>query len=301
LQFLLAPIPDSEFLCPSSGGAACAFLASGGILSKDSAGVQRTITVSVVSHGQGRLVKLLLDDLDAYSAGLIDVILTVNIEEELLFDVKDYRFPVRIIRNTSPQGFGENHNAAFRQAHSRYFCVLNPDIRLNSEPFSALLFSLESDDIGIVAPLVCSTEGTIEDSARRIPTPLRIVAKLLMRNPKPDYVVGPDPVYPDWIAGMFMLFPSHVYECMGGFNERYFLYYEDVDLCSRLSLAGYRIMLNPEVSVVHDARRESHRNFRYLRWHLCSIIRFFLSVVFFRVMFRNVRRKVFHRLIKSRG
>ncbi len=247
--------------------------------------------MSVVSHGQGKLAKLLLNDLAAHSARMIDVVLTVNIGEKLPFDVKDYSFPIRVIKNPIPKGFGANHNSAFGESRSEYFCVLNPDIRFNSDPFSALLVSLQDDYVGVVAPLVVGTEGIIEDSARRIPTPFRILSKLFIREKKPDYVIGREPVYPDWVAGMFMLFPYQVFERMGGFDERYFLYYEDVDLCSRLRLAGYQIVLIPEVSVVHDARRESHRNFRYLRWHLRSIMRFFLSWVFLRHMLRRIRWK----------
>jgi N-acetylglucosaminyl-diphospho-decaprenol L-rhamnosyltransferase len=79
---------------------------------------------------------------------------------------------------------------------------------------------------------------------------------------------------------MFMLFPREIFKEIGGFDERYFLYYEDVDLCARLTLAGYRILLCNTVSAIHDARRSSHKNLRYMRLHLLSIIRFFFSDVY---------------------
>ncbi len=247
------------------------------------------VTVSVVSHGQGSLVKLLLDDLSQYSAPLIEAVLTVNVEEELRFDAKDYDFSIQIVRNAEPRGFGTNHNAAFSLRRCKYFCVLNPDIRLAADPFGPLLPLLADPTVGIVAPLVYSADGDIEDSARRMPTPLIIVGKLFDRNKGPDYPIGQATINPDWVAGMFMLFRSNVYAHMGGFDERYFLYYEDVDLCARLMLSGYKIALDPSVSVIHDARRESHRHFRYFRRHVASIARFFLSPVFFRYMVRRTR------------
>ena len=72
-----------------------------------------------------------------------------------------------------------------------------------------------------------------------------------------------------------MLFPRTVFEQLGGFDETYFLYYEDVDLCARLRKLGYRVGYCADVSVVHDARRASHRNLSYLRRHLASMARFF--------------------------
>jgi N-acetylglucosaminyl-diphospho-decaprenol L-rhamnosyltransferase len=65
-----------------------------------------------------------------------------------------------------------------------------------------------------------------------------------------------------------------------GFDERYFLYYEDVDLCGRLCLAGLRVVVCPDSQVVHHAQRSSRRSLKYLRWHLASMLRFFLSPVY---------------------
>jgi hypothetical protein len=86
---------------------------------------------------------------------------------------------------------------------------------------------------------------------------------------------------------MFMLFPACTYQSVGGFDERYFLYYEDVDLCARLRLLGHEIVLCPDATVMHHARRASHRNFRYLRWHLGSMARFFLSPAYRQVLYRR--------------
>jgi GT2 family glycosyltransferase len=83
---------------------------------------------------------------------------------------------------------------------------------------------------------------------------------------------------------MFMLFKPDLFSAVDGFDERYHLYYEDVDICARLKIAGYRIMACPTVSVIHSARRESHRNLRYMKWHLQSMLRFFLSRTYRRAL-----------------
>jgi len=237
------------------------------------------LSLSVVSHGQIGLISQLLQDIETHCQGFaLELILTLNIPETVHLDFKHYSYPVRVISNTVPKGFGANHNQAFQFAQSLYFCILNPDIRLHDNPFPELVAQLEDSGIGVVAPLVLSPQGVIEDSARCFPTLKKIAAKLIRRKRSSDYVLNFRPVDVDWVAGMFMVFPHAVFDQVKGFNERYFLYYEDVDICARLHLAGLRVVVCPGSKVVHDAQRTSHRNFKYLRWHLRSMLRFLTSV-----------------------
>jgi len=242
------------------------------------------ISVSIVSHLQCSLVDKLLADIESVcKASSIEVILTLNTHEELPFAGRHFSFPIKTIRNQIPQGFATNHNQAFAHATGRYFCVMNPDIRLNNNPFPALLSCLQDSSVGVAAPIVVGEGGEMEDSARRFPTPFRIFCKAFGGCRDSDYVVKDAPFHPDWVGGMFMLFPRGIFERLGGFDQRYFLYYEDVDLCARLRLMGYEAAVCPQARVIHHAQRSSHRNFRYLRWHLRSMTRFFLSPVYRRL------------------
>lgn len=250
------------------------------------------VSISVVSHGQASMVADLLADLVPVAGSMgIEVLLTLNIPEALPFSVEQFPYRVRVIENALPKGFGANHNAAFRFARGQSFCVVNPDIRMRGNPFRELVACAEKPSIGVVAPKVLGVDGEIEDSARRFPSPLKIACKAIGRCKGSDYAIDGESVHPDWVGGMFMLFPARVYERLGGFDERYFLYYEDVDLCARLRLLGYEVVLCPEVAVVHHARRASHRNLRYLRWHLASMARFFFSPVYRAVVVRKWARK----------
>ena len=235
---------------------------------------QPRISISIVSHGQGALVKNLLSDLSTHCATPLEVILTINIGENLPFSAADFGFPIRVVKNAAIKGFGANHNAAFRHVKAPFFCVLNPDIRLENDPFPVLLGALDDVGIGVAAPKRLSPGGKIEDSARRFPAPLFILKKTLGMARKLDYEIGDVPVRPEWVAGMFMLFRSEIFQKLCGFDERYFLYYEDVDLCLRLRRLGYDVLLMPQASAVHDARRQSHRSIRYLLWHASSLLRF---------------------------
>lgn len=254
------------------------------------------LTLSIVSHGQIGLVSLLLADLVKHcDPAALEVILTVNIPEPLPALLETLPLTIQVIQNPSPLGFGRNHNQAFRQARGEFFGVLNPDVRIDSDVFALLMAGLNLPSAGVVAPLVLNESGAIEDSARRFPTPLKILCKLFGRCKGGDYVIGAEPVYADWVGGMFMLFRRDVYRQMGGFNEKFFLYYEDVDLCARIWLKGLRVALIPQARVTHEARRSSHQHAAFLLMHIRSMARFFLSATFFKVMLlRRLRYRAAH-------
>src|SRR5690606_25735998 len=111
------------------------------------------ITLSIVSHEQATLAQRLLVGLNAMGRKDVELVYTVNVPEELPFAPGDFQFPVRVIENASPKGFGANHNAAFRHCTSPYFCILNPDIRISEDPFEPLLSECKNPSVGAVAPM----------------------------------------------------------------------------------------------------------------------------------------------------
>lgn len=229
------------------------------------------ITVSIVSHGQAALIEGLLRDLAALQRDDLRVVVTLNVPEE---PPADAELPMELIRNDAVKGFGANHNQALRRSKDEYLCILNPDVRLATDPFPALLDALRDPKAALAAPRVVTPDGQVENSARRFPTFWSLARKALGAVPPLDYPDTAQAASPDWVAGMFMLARREAFEAVGGFDENYFLYYEDVDLCRRLRQKGYDIRLAPAARIVHDARRTSHRNLRYLGWHLASIARF---------------------------
>jgi GT2 family glycosyltransferase len=231
--------------------------------------------VSVVSHGQSGLAGAFLEDLAGQCAASVEVVLTQNIPEPEALPAQGQPYPLRLIRNDTPKGFGANHNAAFAQSQGRWFCVANPDIRLRGDPFPALVAALDADRTGVVAPRVVSPSGAVEDNARRFPTLGSLLRKAITGRSEDTYPAAADvPFAADWVAGMFMLFDRGAFAHVGGFDERFFLYYEDVDICARLRQAGYEVRVEPRATVIHDARRQSRRNLRYARRHLASMGRY---------------------------
>ncbi len=234
------------------------------------------VTVSIVSHGHGAMVGEVLRDLAAIPQ-VARVVLTLNVPECLPEVPAALADKMVVVKNRVPAGFAKNHNAAFRQCETSFFCVLNPDVRFWGNPFEPLIPLLRDGAAGVVAPEVRGPDGTVEDSARYFPTFFLLVGKLFGLGDGRVSVAGTGPQSVDWTAGMFLLFPAAVFRDIGGFDEGFHLYYEDVDICARLWRSGRRVMLHPGVSVTHHAQRESRRRVRYLRWHLSSMARYFVK------------------------
>ena len=234
------------------------------------------LTASVVSHHQEALLERLLPQLLAIPG--LQIVVTLNAGGES-FEASDPR--IRVIRNARPKGYGANHNAAFKLCRTPYFAVLNPDLGLTSTTFGPLIACV-AEAPGVAGPHVYSPAGTIEDSARRLPRIARLLARRIAGQSSPDYDASVSRQQVDWVAGMCLMFDSESFRAVGGFDERYHLYCEDVDICLRLHLMYRQVNWVKEAAVVHDARRSSRRRLRYIWWHLSSLTRLFLSAAYWR-------------------
>lgn len=243
-------------------------------------------TISVVSHGHSGMLRQLLDDIASHdSLHGVRVVVTLNIPEPN-FESSDWpTLDLVVLRNAFPKGFGANHNAAFAYCNTDTFAVLNPDIRLPRNPFPLIANCLEIDQtVGVAAPHVVDLQGRPEDSVRNNLTPAALLSRILQRSLGRERLTGLDADRPlpsfFWVGGMFMVFGSKAFRAIGGFDERFFLYCEDYDICARLRRVGWRIAIVPEAIVVHDAQRHSLRSWRHLRWHLSSLAKVWKSSVF---------------------
>lgn len=235
------------------------------------------ITLSIVSHRHGDMVKNLIEVLHDFPE-VSQILVTKNIDEST--DFSGYEKVAEII-NDRPKGFSANHNCAFVRCISEYFCVMNPDIILRDNPFPTLIHSLDQPTYAMVAPMVLNLQGEVEDSARKFPT-IASVARRKWGGDDKEYYFNREshPFSPDWIGGMFMLFKSNCYREIGGFDERFYLYCEDIDICRKVKLRGRQILLNPHVWVMHDARRYSRMKLKYFLLHLSSLLKYFIKYGF---------------------
>lgn len=232
------------------------------------------ITVSIVSHNHGKLIPPLVHKLINYPE-VSKIVLTINIPEciDLPSSTK-----ILIIQNLCPLGFGMNHNNAFKECDTRFYCVLNPDVEFITNPFGDLLSKFETD-VGIVSPRAVGYLGQLSDNIRKYPTLYNIFLKLI----RFDFTVDKTScgsVKNRWVSGMFMLIESSLYNRISGFDTSYYMYYEDVDLCKRIINEGKTIYIACRVYVIHEGARQSHNSYVHFKWHLKSMIRFFCKRLF---------------------
>lgn len=237
------------------------------------------ITASIVSHGHRAQVEALLAQFAALPAGsgLRRVILTQNIVEPAP-SATGWPFDLRRLVNPVPAGFGANHNRAFaedaRLGASAHFAVVNPDVRLAGDPFAALIAALAAPDAGCAYPRQIDAQGRAQDHERALPSPLALFERHLAPRQRRS---APENTPPDWVNAAFLMFPQQVFAALGGFDSRYHMYCEDVDLCLRMQLRGWKIRRAEQALVVHVGQRASRREMRHLRWHVASLWRLWNS------------------------
>ncbi len=235
------------------------------------------ITVSVVSHGHGGQVLGLLSKIHALCPLHVGhVVLTFNVPEPALLaqlNARQWAFKLTLLQNAQPKGFGANHNTAFTHHQLRFFCVVNPDIDFDQDPFGELIRPLADPLTGCSFPVQVDGAGHLQDHARSVPSPAALFQRY---NPFGASRQMCSLSTPDWVNGAFMLFRTEVFRQLGGFDMRYFMYCEDVDICLRLQLAGLRLSRS-DAQVTHAARRNSRVNSRHLAWHVASLVRLWAS------------------------
>jgi N-acetylglucosaminyl-diphospho-decaprenol L-rhamnosyltransferase len=241
---------------------------------------RRPVTVSIVSHGHWVLIEPLLRQLSNFSAESIErVVLTLNVPERVRI-ADNLAFVVEVVPNPRPRGFAANHNAAFGRTSTPWFLVMNPDLRINRDLVGTLL-ACAQDEAGLLSPRVQEPGRQQPEPYRELVTPLELIRRRQQKHEPP--------AFPSWIAGMFMLIRTAAYAEVRGFDERFFMYCEDVDLCVRLQLAGWKLQVATDLVVQHDARRHSHSSVRALVWHITSFVKLWTSQGFWQYV--RLRRR----------
>lgn len=230
------------------------------------------ITVSVVSHGQQDMVSRVLEQLAGLkNADIKTVVITHNLAYEDLPKPPNASFALIQIHNPKPLGFAANHNQAFQHCQTPWYAVLNPDLEFTfGDPFPALLAAGEADPkLGMLAPLLIQPDTREAEPNRGMVTPFEVIRRRLPGCKSPDK--------PTWLVGAFLFIRREIFDAVNGFDERYRLYCEDVDLSLRILKAGMNIDRIIDAQVIHLTQRKSQRRPLHLLWHLSSILRLWMT------------------------
>jgi GT2 family glycosyltransferase len=195
---------------------------------------------------------------------------------------------VRLFRNKENIGFARAHNQALTDCDSRYHVICNPDIVLSTDVFTPFVdFMEDQPEIGMSCPKFFNPDGTIQHLNRRPPTVLDLLLRRLIPEAGKSFLkkrlesydmrdVGYD-ISCDvpFVSGAFMFCRTRVLKEVGGFDERFFLYFEDADLSRRVQNHGYRTVYFPEVCVTHVWERLAHKNWRGSLMFIKSAYKYF--------------------------
>lgn len=223
------------------------------------------LSVTICSWNTRDDLRVCLQSLrDVAAEARIETIVVDNNSEDRSAQMVEAEFPeVKLIAMSVNLGFGRAHNKAFEVARGEVLFPLNSDAVMHEGCFTWVLELLRSDpNIGIVGPKLLNPDGSLQYSARRFPTPMAalfrntLLGKLFPKNKYTrDYLMTDwahdEPLDVDWVSGAAFAFRRDLFEQIGGFDERFFMFLEDVDLCYRAHEVGSRVVYLPEAVVTH--------------------------------------------------
>ncbi|MFN0072977.1 MAG: glycosyltransferase family 2 protein [Chloroflexota bacterium] len=222
------------------------------------------VSVIVVSWNTRELLRRCLASVTASRVPL-EVLVVDNASTDGSPEMVRREFPrARLMANANNLGFGRANNQVLPSVLGTYVLLLNPDAELESGALERLLAVLEQrPEVGVVGPLVVSTDGSVQSTRRRFPTvsttfvestiiqPLLPSTHPLLRS---YYVLDradQEPQDVDWLVGACLLVRKVAIDQVGGFDPRFFMYFEETDWCRRFGQAGWSIVFEPSARVRH--------------------------------------------------
>lgn len=253
------------------------------------------VTFITVCYNTPNLVRVLLRGVEQAKFSFAHEYLLVDNGNDGTAELVRNRFPwVKLIKPGENLGFGRAHNVAFREAKGEYVMLLNPDLTVFPGQMEALLEHADRhQDVGICGPLLENPNGMRQESCTRFPTPMiplynrTVLGRLPWGRRALDWYHMRDadhatPHEAETVYGAAMLIRRRALDTVGHFDERFFMYFEDVDLCRRTWESNWKIHFVPSAKFIHYHQRESMIRTpwqlftnRLTRIHIQSAIRYF--------------------------
>ncbi len=223
------------------------------------------LSVFIVTYNSSPLLRSCLDSLRAQTlAGNFEVIVVDNASRDDTIAIIRAEYPeVNLMASETNLGFGNANNKALTLAQGRYVVLLNPDAQLLPDTLARALQHMEDNaDAGMGGGLLQDTQGAWQPSARLFPSLLNdslTLSGLANRYPASRFFgrfdrswADPLTMTPvDWVPGAFAILRRSLVEQIGLFDPRFFLYYEEVDLCRRIYQAGFKVYYWPDLVITH--------------------------------------------------
>lgn len=244
-----------------------------------------SISIVTFNNDQAELDELLKSLLN--STITPDIFISDNSRDE---KIKEYINSKKIsyFKNSKNLGFGPGHNkiiSKIKESDYKYHIIANPDILVNQRTIEMLYNYMEHNkDIGLIMPNVNYPNGETQHLCKLLPTPADLILRRF--SPFKKYINRKNKKYElkftgynkimdiPVTSGAFMFARTSVLKKIKGFDERFFMYNEDVDLCRRINKIS-RIVFYPKTTIIHDYAKGSYKNKKLLRYHILSAIKYF--------------------------
>lgn len=264
------------------------------------------ITVSIVTyhHSIGEVCKVVTSVL---SDSVMKLYIVDNSTNDTLREISAISEKIKYIHSMN-LGYGAGHNIAIREAielGSTYHVVVNPDIYFKNGVLERLVEYMERNkDVGQIMPKVYYPNGDLQCLCKLIPTPLDLIFKRFLpyfMTKKRMYrfqlgFTGYDKIMNvPYLSGCFMFFRISVLQEIGLFDERFFMYPEDIDITRRIH-EKYKTIFFPDVSIIHAHAAASKTNFKMLKVHILNMIKYFNKWGWY---FDSRRKKINKKVLKD--
>lgn len=248
------------------------------------------LSVSLIASNELRHLKILMPTLMESLTGIEYEVLVVDNNSKdgaCQFFLDNYP-EVKVGLNRNKRGYGANHNLNIKRARGKYILVLNADLKFEKDTVREMIRFMENNpDCGVsTCRLMDWDDRKIQHNCRTFPTLVDIWARRFPFKNKRLHAIADrhemlqydyaQTFETDWFQGSFMLFRREALEQINGFDERFFLYFEDVDACRRVRMAGWKVQYNGGPFVHHRFHRQSANPLnRLFRVHLSSMATYF--------------------------
>ena len=177
-------------------------------------------------------------------------------------------------------GFGGGHNEIFKNTYQKdtTYLFLNPDVLISGSAIKkALAFMEKNIRVGLLSPKLLNADGSIQLACRFIPNPFTLIKRFLFKSAADAFPLSAykDNFLAPFIHGACFFVRGEVFKGIGGFDEGYFMYMEDLDLCRRVRSKQLSVMLFSEATAIHAHNKGSAKHFKLFLYHVQSFIHYF--------------------------
>lgn len=227
------------------------------------------LSVVIVNWNVRDLLRRCLDSILAADLPRLEIVVVDNASRDGSAEMLRGEYPgVKLIANPDNRGFPAANNQGLSASIGRFAMTLNPDTEIVGDALSRMIDFLDGrPDVGALGPQLLNPDGSIQSSRRRFPTLVTaLFESTWLQSIAPRGVLGRyyvEDVSPlsvqdvDWVTGACILVRRQVLKTVGGFDESFFMYSEELDWCKRIQLAGWTVAYLPDAKVIHHGGKSS--------------------------------------------